>query len=93
MDAGGGEPFGQDFGVGAEFVADGGVEVGDEVAGLFDPGADEGGFTGVFCAVVGLLGFFAGDGFDVVREVGDKGGGHGVGDVEGTGMCHGATAE
>ena len=33
-DAGGGGPLGEDFGVGAEFVADGGVEIRDEVAGM-----------------------------------------------------------
>lgn len=79
-DAGGGGPFGEELGVAAEFVADGGVEALDECAGLFDLVAGEGGFADIVDEVAGLLGFLSGDGSNIGLEIGDEVGVHGVGD-------------
>ena len=56
VDAGGGGPLGEDDGIVAEFIADGGVEDGDEIASLADLGAGAGGLADVAGAVIGLLG-------------------------------------
>ena len=84
MDAGCGGPFGEDDRIAAEAVVDGGVEAFDENARFFDEFAIVGVVADIATAVVGLLGFFLIDGSEVVFEVGDKIGGHGVGDEFGS---------
>ena len=60
-DAGGGAPLGEDLGLGAEEVADGGVEALDERAAFLDEGAGLGGVADVGGLIVGLFAAFAGD--------------------------------
>lgn len=72
MDAGGGGPLGEDDGVVAEFVADGGVERLDKFAGFADLAGGLGGAADVPDPVTGLLAFFPGDEGDIRLEFGDE---------------------
>ena len=84
MDSCCGGPLSEDDGVATEAVVDGSVEAFDECSRFFDEIAIVGVVDDVATAVVGLLRFFLIDGCEVVFEIIDKIGRHGVGDEFGS---------
>ncbi len=77
---GGGLPFGEDGGLIAEFIGDGGVQDFEQVFALLDEAADFGGAAGGFAFVFVLLLAALVNGGEVGLEIGDEVGGQVVGD-------------